>query len=73
MLDLDDGYYQFERVLVCSGELPLSQAVIRLALKRGYKVFTTYGNLEKKKLILKLYPEVCYLTIFITFEFIHTC
>ncbi|CAH1402775.1 unnamed protein product [Nezara viridula] len=46
-------------ILVHEGIMPLSQAVINLALRRKLEVFTTYdGKLEHKEYLKKKYPQI---------------
>uniref|UniRef100_T1H910 PKS_ER domain-containing protein n=1 Tax=Rhodnius prolixus TaxID=13249 RepID=T1H910_RHOPR len=47
-----------DSILVHRGGLHVSQAIIRVALSEGYKVFTTYTTVEERNLILKLFPEI---------------
>ena len=47
-----------ETVLIHSGSGAVGQAAIRIVLNYKCKVFTTVGNEEKRKLILKMFPTL---------------
>lgn len=59
IVDLNNELLYINSILVHHGDMPLSQAVIQLALLRGYDVYITYdGEETKKESIRNLYPQV---------------
>lgn len=44
--------------MIHGGAGALGQAVISIALSMGCEVFTTVNNVQKKKFLLRLYPEL---------------
>lgn len=47
-----------EKVLVHQGLLPLSQAILKVAMSCGKIVYTTYRTESEKQSIMEMFPEV---------------
>ena len=55
---MDNNLNKGDAIYVSHGVQPLSQALIRIALKNGLEVFTSYKGTEQKDWLLHSYPEV---------------
>lgn len=58
ILDYNNAIVADNNILINRGLLPISQALITLALKRGIEVFSTVSGEEEKKQLMALHPSL---------------